>query len=279
VTAAAPGLGLFRGAGPARFGEVAALLMLGGWLALHAGGVILTLRADGAAALLVNPVVGPLEVLAAWVAAEAMWRGAADRGHGLARAALWVFALGLLLPSSLAAALLLAGVAALLAWEGRGEARWGAIGMPGLGLQALWLKFGQDWPGGILIDAEATVTRAVLGLFGPGMSRDGHFVRRPDGYGIVILPGCSVGQLLLPAVAAFAVLLHRDGAAPGRGRFRAVLGLLVLALAATNAVRLGLLAWSPATYAWGHGAFGANLFGLAGMVWVYLLAEVARADA
>jgi hypothetical protein len=255
------------------------LLLLGGWVGMHAGDVILTWRADGPAAVLASPAAGPLELLALWLALEALWRGGATCRRGLAWPAAWVFAFGLLLPASLPPALLLIGFGAALARENRGAARWGAIGMAGLGLNLLWLRFGQAAVGNPVIAAEAWATKAMVGWLDPGILREGPLLRRPDGHGVVILPGCSVAQTLPVALLSFLLLRHADGVrqAPLPG----LVGMagLLLALVATNLVRLGLLAWSPATYAWGHGALGANIFGLAGVVLIHVFAAARRVDA
>lgn len=100
--------------------------------------------------------------------------------------------------------------------------------------------------------------------------RLGHQLRMPGGHGIVILPGCSLGQTLPPAILCF-VLMHQ--AAPLARRTLTALAGLLLLLAGLNLLRLGVLAWSPAGYAWGHGLVGANLFGLAAAMAIQLAAD------
>ncbi len=257
------------------WGRVAALLLFGGWLNMQAGSAILTWRADGPAGLLESASPGPLELLALWLALGALWRGGAlgqAGGGGLAGPAAWVFAAGMLLPSTLLAALLLVGFGGILAWESRGAARLGALSMAALGANLLWLRYGQPAFGGPLIDAEAWTTHALLSLAEPGLMRLGHQLRMPGGHGIVILPGCSLGQTLPLAILCF--LLMHQGASTARRTVVALAGL-VLVLAAINLLRLGLLAWSPASFAWGHGLVGANLFGLAAAGAIQLAADAA----
>ena len=275
TTAAAQGFAT----APAGRGTAIALLLLGGWLGMHAGEVILAWRADGPAAVLASPAVGPLELMALWLSAEALWQGRAAPVPGLAWAVALPFALGMLLPSSLLPALLLIGFGLLLAAQRRGAARWGALGMAGLGLNLLWLRFGQPAIGAPIVTAEAWTIQGLLGLLEPGITRDGHLLRMPGDHAVIILPGCSFGQTLPVALLGFLLLRHGAGRQPPLRRTLAAMGLLVLALAAANLVRLGLLAWSPATYAWGHGAVGANLFGLAGVLLIHLAAEAWAAEA
>ena len=263
---------------PAWRGEVLAFLLPGGWIGLHAGDLILSWRADGPRVALENTPVGPLEVMALLLATGLLWRGAAKAGGRFTPWAALAFAAGMLVPSTLLAAMLLIGLGAVAAWEGRGAARWGAIGMAGLGANLLWVRLGQEAVGGPLIDAEAWTTAALLSLAEPGLLRDGHLLRMPSGHGVVILPGCSLGQTLPVALLCFLLVWHRDGARPDGARLWPAMAGLVLALAANNQVRLGLLAWSPAGYGWGHGFLGANMFGLVALLLIHAFAEPRRAD-
>jgi len=248
---AAP-LGLGREAG------LPIILLLAAWLGFQLGPMVLALRETGAVALLNLNGLGPLDLLALWASMEALWRGA--RAGGL-RAPLWAGALCaglLLLPSTLVAATALVFYGAIVAWCSRGAARWGALGMLGLGLIHLGGVFGQP-PLSALILWEAWATHAVMSWLEPGLTLAGPVLRMPDGHGIAVMAGCSVAHFLPPALLALVVMRRAEGAA------KPLLGpalALVLILVVLNLLRLMLLVWSPFAYGWGHGVLGTNLFGL-----------------
>jgi hypothetical protein len=233
-------------------------LLLAGWLSLQLGPLVLSLRETGPAALLALNGLGPLDLLALWASMTALWRGA--RAQEL-RAPSWAGALCaglLLLPSTLVAALALLFMGAAVAWHSRGAARWGALGMAGLGAIHLGGALGQEALSA-LTHLEAWTTHALLVWFDPGVSLAGAVLRRPDGHGIAVLAGCSIAHFLPPALLALVVMRRTE--APMRPLLGPVL-LLSLILVTLNLLRLMLLAWSPLAYGWGHGVLGTNLFGL-----------------
>ncbi len=244
-----------------RLGRKAALplaLLLSAWLGMQLGPMVLALRETGPAALLALNGLSPMDLLALWAAGDALWRGA--RAGDLC-APPWAGALCagmLLLPSTLvaAAALVLYGVA-VAGWS-RGAARWGALGMAGVGLIHLGGVLGQGAVG-VLTSWEAWATHAVMSGFAPGLTLAGPVLRMPDGHGIAVMAGCSVAHVLLPALIALIVM--RRAERPGRPLLWSVLAL-TLVLVVLNLLRLMLLVWSPLAYDWGHGVLGANLFGL-----------------
>lgn len=243
------------------FGREAGLsltLLLAGWLSLQLGPLVLALRETGPAALLQMNGLGPLDLLALWASMEALWRGARA---GELRAPSWAGALCaglLLLPSALVAALALVLMGAAVAWCSRGAARWGAIGMAGLGAIHLGGVLGQEALSS-LTHGEAWVTHALLSWFEPGVSLAGAVLRMPDGHGIAVLAGCSIAHFLPPALLALVVMRRAQG--PARSLLGPVL-MLTLILVTLNLLRLMLLAWSPLAYGWGHGVLGTNIFGL-----------------
>lgn len=242
----------------AREGNLPRMLLLGGWLSLHLGPLVLALRETGPAALLDLNGLGPLDLMAVWASAEALGRGA--RASDL-RAPLWagaIFAGLLLLPSTLAAAGGLVLYGAVVAWHSRAAARWGAIGLLGLGVIHLGLALGQDGRSALIL-WEATATHAAMSWFEPGLVQAGPVLRMPGGHGIAIMAGCSIAHFLPPALLALVVL--RRAQSPAKSLLGPVL-VLTLVLLALNLLRLMLLTWSPLAYEWGHGTLGTNLFGL-----------------
>ena len=247
---------------PLGLGREAALpliLLLSAWLGVQLGPMVLALRETGAAALFNLNGLSPLDLLALWASMEALWRGARA---GALRAPLWAGALCaglLLLPSTLVAAGALVLYAMAVIWCSHGAARWGALGMMGLGLIHLGVVFGQGALGALIL-WEAWATHAAMSLLEPGLTLAGPVLRMPDGHGIAVMAGCSVAHFLPPALLALLVMRRAGGAA------RPLLGpalALVLILLALNLLRLMLLVWSPFAYGWGHGVLGTNLFGLA----------------
>lgn len=233
-------------------------LLLAGWVGLQLGPLVLAWRESGPAALLQMNGLGPIELLAVWASAEALWRGGRA---GELRAPPWAMlggALLMLLPSTLlsAAVLLLGGV--VVAVHSRGAARWGALGFVGLGAIHLLGVLGRE-PLSVLITWEAWAAHALLAWFEPGATLAGAVLRMPDGHGIAVMPGCSATQLVPMALLALAVMCR--GTVPGHAMLRVML-LAALALVGLNLLRLVLLAWSPLAYGWGHGALGTNVFGL-----------------
>lgn len=250
MPAAPPGL--------AREAVLPLILLLATWLGLQLGPMVLALRETGAPALLNLNGLGPLDLLALWASMEALWRGARA---GELRVPLWAGALCaglLLLPSTLVAAVALMLYAMAVAWGSRGSARWGALGMLGLGLIHLGAVFGQGALSGLIL-WEAWATHAVMSLLEPGLSLTGPVLRMPDGHGIAVMAGCSVAHFLPPALLA--LLVMRRAERPGRSLLGPAFAL-VLILVVLNLLRLMLLVWSPFAYGWGHGVLGTNLFGL-----------------
>lgn len=234
------------------------MLLLAAWLSLQLGPMVLALREAGPTAWFALNGLGPLDILALWAALEALWRGARA---GELRAPAWAGAAcaGLLLvPSTLVAATALVVMGGATAWRSRGAARWGAIGMAGLGAIQLGHVLGQELLGA-LTHLEAWATHALLSLLEPGLTLAGPVLRMPEGHGIVVLAGCSILHFLPPALLALVVM--RRAANADLPLARPIL-VLVVALLALNLLRLMLLAWSPLAYAWGHGVLGTNLFGL-----------------
>ena len=238
-------------------GAAPALLLLAGGLGVLAGPLTLAWREGGWLAVLNLAGLGPLDVAAWWAVGEAICRAARAGQLRADPRASWGFALLLLLPSGSVAAAGLVAYGAVTAFASQGAGRWGALGCLGLGANQLWLVFGEA-PRSLVIGWEAWVVHAALSLLEPGLTLAGPVLRMPDGHGIAILAGCSVTQLLPPALVALAVLRRADARLPLAGPLLALVALLVLA----NLLRLALLAWSPQAYAWGHGVLGANLFGL-----------------
>lgn len=231
------------------------VLLLAAWLGVQLGPMVLALRETGLVALLALNGLGPLDLLALWASACALWRGA--RREEL-RAPLWAGALCaglLLLPSTLVAASTLVLYAAAVAWCNRDAARWGALGMLGLGLIHLCGVF---WPGA-LTGWEAWATHVVMSWFVPGLTLAGQVLRMPDGHGIAVMAGCSVLHVLLPALLALVVMRRAEG--PGRPLLGPALALTLM-LVALSLLRMMLLVWSPFAYEWGHGVLGTNIFGL-----------------
>jgi hypothetical protein len=244
-----------------RLGREAALplvLLLAAWLGMQLGPMVLALRETGPAALLALNGLGPMDLLALWVAGEALWRGA-RAGKLRAPACAGALCAGLLLvPSTLVAAAVLVFYGAAAAWSSRGAARCGALGMLGIGLIHLAGVLGQGAVG-LLTIWEAWATHAVVSWFTPGLTLAGTVLRMPDGHGIAVMAGCSVAHVLLPALLALVVMRRAEGVC------RPLLGpalVLTLVLVVLNLLRLMLLVWSPLAYGWGHGVLGANLFGL-----------------
>ncbi|MBX9749892.1 MAG: hypothetical protein K5Q68_09790 [Roseococcus sp.] len=245
-----PGLG--REAG------LALALLLAAWLSLQLGPLALALRESGPAALLALNGLGPLDLMALLASLEALRRGAQA---GDLHAPSWAGALCaglLLLPSTLVAALALVLMGTAVAWYSRGAARWGAIGMAGLGAIPLGGALGQEALSA-LTHLEAWATHALLSGLEPGLTLAGAVLRMPDGHGIAVLAGCSIAHFLPPAVLALLVMRRAEGA--GRPLLRPLLALVVI-LVVLNLLRLMLLTWSPLAYGWGHGVLGTNLFGL-----------------
>lgn len=258
---------------------LAVALLLGGWVSLVVGPLLLAVRESGPVALLNLAGLGPLDLIALCAAVEALVRGLREGGL---RAPLWAgagFAVLLLVPSGLVAAVGLAAYGSVVAWHSRGPARWGAIGLAGLGVIHLTLALGQALRGAV-IGWEAVATHAVMSWFVPQVSLAGPVLRLPDGHGIAIMAGCSVVQFLPPALLALAVM-RRGTLLTGEARPPLAVPLLVLAglLVGLNLLRLVLLLASPGAYAWGHGVLGANLFGLLCAVVLYWVADWGRPDA
>lgn len=247
-----PRLGLAREAG------LTLTLLLAAWLSLQLGPMVLALREAGPAAWLSLNGLGPLDLLALWASLEALWRGArAGELHAPAWAGPLCAGL-LLLPSALVAAFALVLMGGAAAWRSRAAARWGAIGMAGLGAIQLGRVLGEEALGA-LTHFEAWAAYGPLSLLEPGLTLAGPVLRMPGGHGIAVLAGCSIAHLLPPALLALVVM--RRAASPQMPLARPML-VLALALLALNLLRLMLLAWSPLAYEWGHGVLGTNLFGL-----------------
>ncbi len=262
-----------------RDGVLPLMLLLTGWASLLLGPLLLALRDSGPVALLGLAGLGPLDLIALCVAVEALWRGARE---GDLRAPAWAgvgFALLLLVPSGLVAAAGLAAYGAVVAWQSRGAARWGAIGLAGLGAIHLALTLGRELRGAV-IGWEAMATHAVMSWFVPQVVLAGPVLRLPDGHGIAVMAGCSVLQFLPPALLALMVM-RRGVLRLGETRptLAAPLVMLGLALVGLNLARLLLLQVSPGAYAWGHGVLGANLFGLICAGLVHAAADWGRPDA
>lgn len=245
------------------------MLFAGGWLGLQLGPMVLALREAGPAGVLALSGLGPLDLMALLASGTALWRGA--QAGGL-RAPLWASLLCtamLMAPSSLLAAAGLCLFGGLTALRSQAAARWGALGMAGIGAVHLGVALG-DGARSVLIGWEALATHAALSWFEPGVVLAGPVLRMPDGHGIAILAGCSVAHFLPPALVALVVTRRAQSPA------RPVLGpalLLALLLLGLNLARLMLLAWSPLAYAWGHGLLGANLFGLLCLMLVQAIAD------
>ncbi len=239
---------------------IAAPLLLGtAWLALHVPGLVEGLRAQGLGALLALPGMTVLDLAALAAASAALLGHPAGIPASAAGPWAWLAAAVLLVPSANLAALVLLALGALLAWRGSGPARWGALGLAGLGLHFLWLRHGLAAQASI-INWEAWAAHGLLAPFTPGLVLDGNVLRLPGGHGVAVLGPCSVAQSL--PLAVLALLVPLAGQVP-RHRLFAALTLAVPLLLLANVARLALLAASPAGYAWGHGALGANLYGLA----------------
>lgn len=260
-------------------GAIATLFLVGSWLGAQSGEIVLTLRADGPAALLGLPDLGPLELLVLGAAATGLWRGADSCRADVAGWPAWACALLQALPSALAGTVALGAYALFVAARSTGAARWGAIGMAGLALDMLWHKHGMPLVGGVLIDAEASATSALLGLAEPALTRSGEVLRMPDGHASAILPGCSAGQILPVALLALFVLLRTEVDCASWRRVAAAGAVLTIAILAANLGRLAMLGWSPMAYAWGHGVIGANVFGLVNVALLQVIAARAAAHA
>lgn len=234
------------------------MLFATAWLSLQLGPMVLALRETGSAALLALNGLGPLDLMAVSVSAAALWRGARA---GALHAPLWaggLFTGMLMLPSTLLAAAGLCAYGAIAAWHSRDAARWGALGMLGIGAMQLGFTLGEEARSALIL-REAAATHALLSWFEPGLVLAGPVLRMPGGHGIAILAGCSLAHFLPPALVALIVM--RRGQNPARPVLAPVLWL-TLVLLGLNLLRLMLLAWSPLAYAWGHGLLGTNLFGL-----------------
>jgi hypothetical protein len=219
-------------------------------------------RQQGLLALINLPGISMLEVLAVMAAATALRKSPEGCDPAAAGSAGWLAAALLLVPSSNLAALVILALGCGVGLRSSGPARWACLGLAGLGLNFIYLHHGlalQAW----IIEREAWAAHAVLSCIIPGLVRDGITLHASEGHAIAILSGCSIGQTIPVAIIALVVMLRTSAPAVPPGRMAAWLGLMLIALALANVLRLAALAGSATSYAWVHGPLGANLFGLA----------------
>lgn len=230
-----------------------ALLLLAGWL--HGAGARLPDVFRPGAELGPAGLIGPLELLVLGIAVFQLRHAPPRWAAGWQAGA---FALALLVPSTLAgnAALLL--FALWIAARAGAQARSGALLFAGLAACGLWWVVGERLAGGAPLRADAAAVEHILRLVMPEVQRDGNVVGVPEGHRIVVLAGCSTLNGLPLTLLGLAALCLRGGRLPRGFRWRALLAMLLYAVA--NLARLTLLGVSDAAYRAGHGAYGQSVF-------------------
>jgi hypothetical protein len=169
-----------------------------------------------------------------------------------------LFAISLLIPSSVASCIATALYASYLAVLFGPPARY-AAGLAGLlAVSALWSGLGAHLVAAPLLTLDAIATQRLLAALGVAATRAGNIVTSPTGHQIVIFVGCATAFALPVALSASAALALRDAT---RLSWRLAWSMLALALAftAVNVARLAFLAMSERSYEIGHGPLGRNL--------------------
>ncbi len=215
--------------------------------------------------------LSPFELLAAALAARALAMAQDEREAGatarlgLAHA---LAALAMLAPSAVGAwAVLLAFSLWRMAFV-RGSARLGFALFAALAVAEAWAALGFKFFGAPLLAFDAALAARSLELIGVATRTDGNVVETASGHGIVVLVACAtLHRMPLALVTALAL------AAPASARRCLNVCLAVAAgYAALNLVRLTLMGYSPAHYAFMHDGAGASLYEAAQTTMVFLLA-------
>jgi hypothetical protein len=201
--------------------------------------------------------ISPFEVLAAWLAAEALLRSAGGAAPALGWPSL-VFAAVAALPSGLATWGATLAYGTWSAFLTNGEARRGSAIAAALSACALWWSVGERFLGETVMSLDSRVAASAIGLLADGVRRDGNAIFTPWGHETVVLAQCSTAYGLPIAVVAMVGLATRGGA-PKRDVARWVV-VLAVSYWSMNSARLSFLAWSDATYAVGHGSVGLGAF-------------------
>ena len=240
-------------------GRCASLLLAGGALNGLAYRIVEACKDGGSDAPLDFFGVSPFEFLVGAVAARLLWSAEPVFRGPYPMAAVALYMVAMLWPSSLVAWLLTTALAAALVLGARGPARSGALLFAALGAWEIWSAVLEPAAAKGLLALDADVVARILSTLREDVVRLGNVVGAADGHRIVVLVGCSTAHFLpLALLGAAALLLVR------REPFstKTVLGLGVLAatLGAMNLTRLTLMAWSDDAYRFVHGPSGAMIF-------------------
>jgi hypothetical protein len=234
------------------------LVLAGGCLNGFAVRVAEALTSPANASLL--PGISPFELIvvavAGWLMAKVPQSQLLRLGvaEGLALAIM-------LVPSSSASWLAVAGYAAWRARSTQGAERTGALLILALGLSGLWSSQILRLVALPLVSVEAAAAAQLLMLFRDDIVLAGNVIAsaRDASHSLIVMVACSSAEALPKALTAALAIACALG---GLRRDQLAFGLLTLVLigVVANVVRLAAMAWSGEMFALVHGPIGASVY-------------------
>lgn len=228
-------------------------------------------EATVAPALAALSAVTATELLVIAIAARFVWTARLEQSP---LAGITIFALLLLIPSSLASWLAIGALGLCIAWRSDGGARRGGILFALLALGEIWFSVGDPLFGQPLRAFDASLAAGILSFVNNGVIATDNLIVSGPQYSVVVLTGCSTAAGLPWILLGWTALLLHFGV---RRRAAAVISLvaLIAGFALLNLVRLTAMGWSFAAYDAVHGPVGANLFDAAGLILMIVCALAA----